>query len=177
LFFFFFFDDRVFYRSLASGFDVYRSATLEALWPFGFSSVGDVTFESAAYVARYITKKVTGSLARDHYTRVDSDGVVVEVEPEFTHMSLKPGIGSTWIEKYYKEVFPRDFVVVRGVKCKPPRYYDDYFRSVDPVAMDFVDLDRYVKAGNVVDDTTPERLAVREKVAQARLTFKKRTLE
>lgn len=47
---------------------LYRSKTLEELWPFGHSSVGTVTFESAAYVARYIMKKVTGEAAELHYT-------------------------------------------------------------------------------------------------------------
>lgn len=168
-----FFEDRTWLRRLPSGFDLYRSPTLEGLWPFGYSSIGDVTFESAAYVSRYIVKKVTGNAASGHY--VSEDGEVLE--PEFTHMSLKPGIGATWFEKYYKEVYPRDYVVIRGQKCKPPRYYDDKFRDVDPVAMEFVDYERYIKAGKVSDDTTPERLAVREKVAKARLEFKKRTLE
>ncbi|AXH74125.1 MAG: replication initiator protein [Microviridae sp.] len=47
---------------------LFRSAELEELWPFGFSSIGSVTFESAAYVARYIMKKITGEAAEKHYT-------------------------------------------------------------------------------------------------------------
>lgn len=168
-----FFADRVFHRRMPSGFNIYRSAVLEELWPYGFSSIGDVTFESAAYVARYIVKKVTGDLAEEYY--VSSDGEVLV--PEFTRMSLKPGIGATWLAKYGSEVFPRDQVIVRGVPCKPPRFYDKLYRDSNPVGMDFVDLERYVKAGEVVDDTTPERLRVREKVARARLQFKVRTLE
>lgn len=167
------FADRVFYRRVGSGFNLYRSEVLERLWPFGFSSIGDVTFESAAYVARYIVKKVTGAAAAMHY--VTDDGEVLE--PEFTRMSLKPGIGARWYEKFSSEVYPRDYVVVRGVKCKPPRYYDKRYRSAEPVAADFVDLERYLKAGKTVEDNTPARLAVRERVAEARLTFKKRTLE
>ena len=45
----------------------YTSETLEKIWPFGFSTIGDVTFESAAYVARYVTKKITGKNALHHY--------------------------------------------------------------------------------------------------------------
>jgi len=47
---------------------LYRSKILEELWTYGFSSVGTVTFESAAYVARYITKKITGEAAESHYS-------------------------------------------------------------------------------------------------------------
>ena len=39
-----------------SGSVIYTEA-LTKLWPFGFSSIGDVTFESAAYCSRYIMKK------------------------------------------------------------------------------------------------------------------------
>ena len=41
-----------------NGVVLYRSKMLEELWPYGFATVGCVSFESAAYVARYITKKV-----------------------------------------------------------------------------------------------------------------------
>lgn len=51
-----------------NGQKLYRSKELEQLWPFGHSSVGSVTFESAAYVARYIMKKITGEAAEQHYT-------------------------------------------------------------------------------------------------------------
>ena len=47
---------------------LYRSKLLESLWTDGYSSVGEVSFESAAYVARYILKKVTGDDAEAHYT-------------------------------------------------------------------------------------------------------------
>ena len=38
---------------------LYVSEKLTQLWPYGYSTVGAVTFESAAYVARYVTKKMT----------------------------------------------------------------------------------------------------------------------
>ena len=86
--------------SKAGGNKLWTSATLEGLWKFGFSSVGEVTFESAAYVARYCLKKVNGDLAKDHYAMVDLDtGEVYQKEAEFSHMSLKPGIGALWLQK------------------------------------------------------------------------------
>lgn len=47
------FDDKVPFRLLDSGCRIYNSSRLEKLWYFGASSVGAVTFESAAYTARY----------------------------------------------------------------------------------------------------------------------------
>lgn len=100
-----------------SGSVIYRSALLEELWPFGFSSVGDVTFESCAYVARYILKKQTGPDA-------DYKGK----HPEYITMSRRPGIGKDFYEKFERDIYSHDRVVVRdGIFCRPPRYYDNLF--------------------------------------------------
>lgn len=56
--------------------NLYTSKELSKLWPYGISSVGDLTFESCAYVARYTSKKVGES-------RGD----------EFLLMSRRPGLG------------------------------------------------------------------------------------
>ena len=54
------FPDRVEWMRTPVGSLLYRSAFLESLWPYGYSSVGELTFESAAYTARYIMKKQFG---------------------------------------------------------------------------------------------------------------------
>jgi len=107
---------------LAIGDRLYRSPLLERLWPFGFSSVGDVTMQSAMYVAKY-TCKVDSRL--DRYERVDPrTGEVVQCVPEFARMSLRPGLGATWFAKYWREVYEaRDGVVQYGGKVLPaPRF-------------------------------------------------------
>lgn len=172
-----FFQDRVPLRKMPSGAQLYRSARLEALWPHGFSSVGDVTFESAAYVARYVMKKITGDAAGSHYESVEDTGEIVSRVPEFCRMSLKPGIGATWFEKYRDEVFPIDQVVVNGVKMKPPRYYDKFLAKVDAPELADVEFGRFVRAAACEPDNSPERLAVREVVTRARLSFKKRSVK
>lgn len=119
------FPDRVLW-SVRDNVRLYRSSILEKLWcdpkngnSFGFSTVGDVSFESAAYVARYCMKKVTGEKADAHYNGRQS---------EYVTMSRRPGIGLAWLKKFYKDVYPSDEVVIRGnVKCKPARYYDEKF--------------------------------------------------
>jgi len=171
------FSDRVPWKSLDSGSTLYRSAMLESLWPFGFSSVGDVTFESAAYVARYVMKKVTGERADLHYLRVDTrTGEEISLVPEFNRMSLKPGIGADWFRKFQDEVTVRDGVVVNGRVSRVPRYYDNMLRAKDGFLFDEIQFARLSKALAAAADSSPERLAVRESVASARLSFKKRTL-
>jgi len=171
------FSDKKYLCKSPGGFKLYRSAVLESLWPHGFSSVGSVTFESAAYVARYIMKKVTGGLADEHYSSVDPDtGEVIKREPEFCHMSLKPGIGAGWFDKFSSDVYPNGRVVVRGVECKPPRYYDKRFNSVDFEKFDDLQFGRHIEAVSRAADNTDARLLVKEQVAQARISLLKRSL-
>lgn len=46
---------------------VYVSQELNNIWGYGLCEIGSVTFESAGYVARYCTKKITGDFAEEHY--------------------------------------------------------------------------------------------------------------
>lgn len=173
------FADRVFDRRLASGSALHSSKILSSLWTHGFCSVGDVTFESAAYVARYIMKKRFGDVANEHshYRFVDDYGEIHYREPEFARMSLKPGIGAPWYAKYSSEVYPRDEVIVRGKRLKPPKFYDTLLDSRDFDTYEFVLYARSKKALQLAEDATPARLKVRERVARAGLNVKRRTLE
>jgi len=107
---------------------LYRSKTLEKLWPIGFSTIGEVTFESAAYCARYIMKKITGQSAWEHYTTWDPDTgeVLATRTPEYTTMSRggkdgQGGIGRSWLDKYEHDVYPSDEVIMRGRSMRPPQ--------------------------------------------------------
>ncbi|AXH73987.1 MAG: replication initiator protein [Microviridae sp.] len=174
-----FFADREPLADYAAGQVLYRSAELEKLWPHGFSSIGDVTFDSAAYVARYVMKKVTGDRAEAHYLRETQSGQLVSVSPEFGQMSRRPGIGATWFEKFGSDVFSitRDGCRIGSVERKAPRFYDKCLAKVDPDRVEDLELRRYNKiTPEVVAENEPERLAVRQVVAQARLAFKKRSL-
>ena len=42
-------------HTISGGHKLYRSASLEALWGFGHCLIGDLTFESAGYVARNVS--------------------------------------------------------------------------------------------------------------------------
>jgi hypothetical protein len=171
------FDDKKLWRRSPSGANLYRSQDLELLWPFGHSSIGDVTFESAAYVARYIMKKVTGKNADEHYTEIDPEsGEITKRKPEFTKMSLKPGIGYEWYKKYTSDVYPHDYVVVRGKKVKPPKYYDKNYKIDNPYEFDELLYLREKSAKLNYEDNTPERLLVKEQVTQAKLQKLKRNL-
>ena len=154
-----------------SGFRLYTSQILESLWPYGLCSIGDVSFQSAAYIARYCVQKVTGDLAEAHYRVVLDDGEIIDRVPEFNHMSLKPGIGSGWLKKYQTDVFPRDYVIVNGVKTKPPKYYDRLFEKENPGDFSEMIARRELDAYLLRADNTPERLLVKETVKKLNFLF------
>lgn len=161
------FVDKKYWRVSPSGEKLYRSELLERLWPYGNCEIGNVTFQSAAYVARYCVQKVTGHNARLHYRRVDQDGVY-QLPPEFNKMSLKPGIGATWLQKFQKDVYPHDYVVVNGKEVKPPKYYDKLFSKVAPGDFEEIQFLRESQARANYQDNTDDRLAVKEIVTRAR---------
>ena len=165
------FSDRVFHSRTSSGFRLDTSQLLSKLWPYGFNTIGDVTFESAAYVARYVMKKITGDMADEHYKFVDPDtGEIYQRQSEFCHMSLKPGIGATWLEKYQDDVFPHGYVVARGRKMQPPKYYEDRIEKLSAFGKEVIDeikASRKARGEFRRADSTDERLEVREKVPKA----------
>lgn len=172
------FPDRVFYQLSASGSRLYTSETLSRIWGMGRCDVGDVTFESAAYVARYVVKKVNGDEAAQHYERVlESSGEVVRVVPEYATMSRRPGIGASWFDKFQGDVYPEGQHVARGRRMQPARYFDQLFERVDPVAHSKMKQDRESDQFENADESTPERLRAREVVKKAQVSRLKRELE
>jgi len=163
------FDDSVLAGRSGSGNDFRTSATLSRLWPHGTATVQVLVRETASYCARYIMKKVLGDGAEAAYTRIDSDGVMHSIKPEYAAMSLKPGIGAGWYAKFGSDVFPGDRVVANGVERRVPRYYDKLAVRAG-VDLDGVEYARVVRARATIPDSTPERLEVREKVHSARVS-------
>lgn len=154
--------------------DLYYSQQLHLIWQKGLITYGQVTFESAAYVARYATKKITGDRAQQHYERVDpGTGQVVSLLPEFACMSLKPGIGKNWYTKYQTDVYPSDDVVTRGYKSKPPRYYDLQLEKADQQLYDKVKDLRRLKASQK-PKPTQQQLDAHAAITNSKLSQKGR---
>jgi len=162
------FADKALWKT-SNGIPLYRSASLELLWPFGHSSIGSVTFESAAYVARYIMKKITGDPAASHYEFVDRYGEIHQRKPEYTTMSRRPGIGKKWLDKFQSDVFPDDFVLMNGKKIRPPKFYDSQYEIVDPDAFNSIKSKRKQKGFKHKENNTSQRLRVREKITLLKL--------
>lgn len=159
--------------NVKNGVPLYISKSLQELWPFGFSTIGEVTFESAAYVARYILKKITGDMAEDRYYDLVTGEAIAR---EYTTMSRRPGIGSTWFKKYSSDVYPHDNVIVNGKLCKPPKYYDNKLKDMDAWLYDEI-KDKRLTAAKQSDNNTPDRLSVREEITEARIKLLPRSVD
>lgn len=166
-------DDKEFYTKNETGDTIYNSENLERLWGMGLCTTARVTFNSAAYVTRYCIQKRTGPIAEEWYQRIDELGIY-QLEPEFGQPSLKPGLGAKWIEKYHADVYTTDNVLQNGRKGKPPSYYDDKYKNINPDHLEEIKLEREMEAHHKRWDNTPDRLAVKEIVARAAHTNLKR---
>lgn len=113
-------------HALNSGNPLYRSATLEQLWPYGFVTVGAVSYQSAAYVARYSLKKEKGRHAEKYYRSL---GLV----PEYVRMSRRPGIAREYYDANSDRIYKYDELIISNgdgpMRVKPVKYYDRLFRE------------------------------------------------
>lgn len=147
---------------------LYTSDTLARIWGYGFVTVGNVTAQSAGYVARYTLKKLSGE--RYFAPLIDfSTGEINELQNVYATMSKRPGIGSEWLKKYKSDVYPDDFVLLDGMQSKTPRYYDKILEKTHLEEYERIRKNRRQRSKRYEADNTPERLIVREKVANAKL--------
>lgn len=89
-----------------------------AVWNKGNVYLGNVTVDSARYVAKYTVKKLKGKKAFEHY---ESLGII----PEFSLMSRRPGIGAVFCDKFSDELADFGSVMQKGIPTPLPRYFKD----------------------------------------------------
>lgn len=173
-----FYSDRVLLKRSPAG-SLYSSASLDNVWRHGFCSVGDVTFDSAAYVARYVVKKVNGKQADEHYTRVDGlTGEIYQKVPEFSRMSLQNGgIGAGWLEKFKDDVINTGAVMTYDIARNVPRYYTKMLEERADYSRDLLDVTRFSRVRSIEpNDNSYERMRAKEEVLKAKIGVKRRDL-
>lgn len=168
-------EDRRLHETTAAGHKTFVSEELNSIWQKGMCLIGSVSFDSAAYVARYCTKKVGGDLADSHYSRTDlRTGRVHRVRPEFATMSRRPGLGYTWYQRWKHSVYPADRIIMDGKQMRPPRYYDRLLEKEDATLYSQVMKKRIAEAQKRVDPSRSDREQLRatEKISEAMLALK-----
>lgn len=125
------------WRTSEQGFTYYNSESLQRTWsvqdskgsyaPLGYAVVAPVTWETCAYTARYVTKKLTGPQAAFYDT--------YNLTPEFSIMSRRPGIAKQWYLDH-PDCFDYDYINIKtdkgGRKFRPPKYFQSMFEIDEP---------------------------------------------
>lgn len=150
---------------------LFESPLLERVWGHGKATIGDVTGESAAYVARYTLKKLRGMRGTKFYSERS------QVAP---YTACSKGIGRSHFVRYRSDHYPSDEAVdLASGRSRPvPRYFDKLLEAVDSEAFKAVKqerLRRLAKANPA--DLTPERLRTREECLRRKIGLLFRNLE
>lgn len=110
--------DLKFYKNNHQGDALYTSKTLSKIWGKGYVIIGNLNYQSACYVSRYVTKKIYGQLAKIYYKHKN---------PEFTEASRNGGIGiMKWIKEKTKIIENKGFYIKIKDKVKLkqiPKYF------------------------------------------------------
>ncbi len=136
----------------------YTSDILNGLWRFGIHRIGNCTYNSCAYVSRYVTKKINGN---------NQDAYYNGRKPEYVTYSTKPVLGANYFIKNYKEIVNTQEVTVVADKkytCRMPKSYDNILKKINK------DMYNYMKEKRVETCTTDlERLLSSERSIYAKL--------
>lgn len=170
LIFGFTFNDRVLWTRTENSVQ-YTSQKLSNLWQYGLATTADLDYQAAEYVARYVMKKINGDRANTHYLRHHPKGYLCEVKPEFSVMSRKPGIATSWFHKFKTDCFPSDFLVIEGKQRRVPPFYLRLLHEEEQVK---IKRARKAEANKHRENNTKERLAVRREVRELRMQRLKR---
>ena len=168
-------------RRTRTGHQIWSSHLLDSVWGKGFARVGSVSFDSCAYVARYICKKVNGRQKASHYERVNfgqipgrAYGECFSVRPEYSTMSK--GIGRRYWEQFRNEIVKHDSIVTRGHEVKPPRTYDRWLAAADESLYEEMKAAREC-ASLAAGSRSAHQLAIDEINKQAQIRSLSRSLE
>nr|DAR43453.1 MAG TPA: Replication associated protein [Microviridae sp.] len=178
----------------SQGFPYYRSKLIEDCWSepklvlnpktgkkervsLGYSMVCNVSWDTCAYVARYVTKKWTGDY-KDFYESFN-------IEPEFSLMSRMPGIARQYFDEHKEDIYRFDELFLKcsdgGKTVQPCSYFDKLYDLENPDLMQAV-KERRKKRGEerkkiVQANTTltlDEQLEARQRLFEKRLAMLKR---
>jgi hypothetical protein len=141
-----FHEDRKLWKQKPNGDRLYTSAFLEKIWGLGHAIIGNLTFGTAAYCARYTMKKKFGEYGGRHVNVDPETGELTPVQEPFAVMSLRPAIGLTWLEKYHADIYAerKGYVRLENKEYPIPRYYDKIYGEMNPDRMEYHKHQRYL---------------------------------
>jgi len=172
------FEDKVELRKINEH-TLYYSQQLTDLWGYGHTSVGELTFESAAYCARYVLKKKVGQGDLQHVVLNEETGELTPVINPYAIMSngggkaatFRGGIATQWLHKNHGDIYnaEKDFLVLRNQKLKPPKYFDKLYDTINPARLEKIKKQRKENR----TELTLQELRAHEKITRARIIQRK----
>ena len=141
-------DDLTFhhYSKGAQKFPMYESETVYRFWKKGDVFLNEANFETAKYLAKYVTK--------DHYAKIADDRYRNKEKP-FVHSSTKPAIGIPFLEKWTSDIFPHDEVIINGRGYQAPLTFLNWLKKTDPLMFEHVKEQR-IRKGKEQRSRSPE---------------------
>lgn len=123
---------------------LFTSPTIEEIWGKGFITIGELTPQSAGYIARYMLKKQKGNGKEWYY---ESQGII----SEYSSMSNKPGISRIWYEEHKDEYWLSDKIIIpqknkKPLEVKTPAYFDKILEQENPQKLEEIKSERERKA-------------------------------
>jgi len=174
--------DRLLFGRATGGDRTHTSGTVAKYWPQGNHLIGTLNFESAAYIARYILKKIKASekvMPLPLYVDKE-EGEIVFPNPEFLIMSK--GISKGWFRDYFmSDVFPTGSVITaQGSRAPVPRYYKTLLKELGhdlSLDMQFRSSARAdLEVEQKMYENLPVRKIARRQVSESRVNLSKRTI-
>ena len=173
-------DDRCVFGRAVGGDRTYISDAVSRVWTKGNNLIGTLNFESAAYIARYILKKIKGLQQPEPLYKDDVTGELVLPNPEF--MLMSKGIGRSWFSDYFMtDVFPHASVITaQGSRAPVPRFYKTLLKEVGSdlaLDMQFRSTARAdMEVERLAYENLPVRKNARQLVSTSRSSLSKRIL-
>ena len=148
----------------------YQNKIIEKCWKYGISNISECSWNTIAYVARYVTKKITGKESDDHYA-------IMGQNKEFFRVSRMPGIGKPYYDLHKHEIYKIDAITIKNaegvISCKPPKYFDSLYEKEHPAEWEKIKRKRRKEKRNqekITDEinsyTRLEQLAIKERTKE-----------
>lgn len=122
------------------------SEIIDKCWGKGFTTIGEVNWETSAYVGRYVMKKMS-NLEEYDYCKLCYDNGWEPLPPEMREASRRPGLGRPFYDENKDDIYKYDKVMLpNGKTPQPCSYFDRIYDLENPELLQAIREQRKYKA-------------------------------
>lgn len=126
----------------------YKNKIIEEAWGKGFIDITEASWNTSAYVGRYITKKLYGNIAEEERAKLGQS------QAEFLTASNRPPLGNEYYKKHKEEIYKNDEITIfkkgKTENHKPPKYFDRLLEKENPELWEKIKEKRKIEAENAI---------------------------